>query len=547
MHGKLWSIDRLDRRTFLTGAAGLTLLDGVGARPLASAFPAHVATPVVSTDCGKLRGMASNGVLFFKGVPYAGPADGSHRFLPPGKPVPWKGVRDATTAGPRAVQSPKDKGIFADPLLGSYFSGGRSDGPQITYQPDSENCLVLNVLTSALHGRSPVMVYIHGGGFSAGSGALTLLSDRFVAEQNVVLVGINHRLNAFGYTYLADLDHRFPDSGNIGQLDLIAALQWVKRNIAAFGGDPSNVTIFGESGGGAKISTLLAMPSAQGLFHRAIIESGSLREARTRDAANADTRKFLSQLGLDVKQIDRLQTLPADKLFAAYQAAPPGLSGPVLDGRSLPHQTWVPTAPPEAAGISLIVGNCQDESTLFSQKNPALFSLDWQSLKTHSIQAGIAPAAIDAIISRYRHAYPSDSPSDLYFRISSDRGARRNAMAQASAKLNQGQGQVYMYYFAWNTPLGGGRFRAFHTAELPLAMRLVRYPESEQLSRQISGAWAAFARHGNPNHDGLPDWSPYSRTRQSTMVFNAGGKTALVDNPAQAELALLKPYPGGIL
>src|SRR5581483_10471691 len=187
------------------------------------------------------------------------------------------------------------------------FSGGRADGAQITAQAESENCLVLNVLTPSASGKRPVMVYIHGGGFTSGSGALTLLSDRFVAEEDLVLVGINHRLNAFGYTYLADLDARYADSGNAGQLDLGAALEWVKRNIAQFGGDRSNVTIFGESGGGAKISALVATPNARGLFHRAIIESGSAREARTTEAAARQTSKLLSALGLTSMQLDALQ------------------------------------------------------------------------------------------------------------------------------------------------------------------------------------------------------------------------------------------------
>jgi para-nitrobenzyl esterase len=233
--------------------------------------------------------------------------------MPPTKPTPWEDVRDATKAGPRAMQAGTDN-IFGSPLIGDYFSGGRKDALKITAEPNDENCLVLNVMTPGLRGKRPVMVYIHGGGLDALSGALTLISDRFVAEQGIVLVGVNHRLNVFGYTYLGGLDVAHPDSGNVGQLDLIAALAWVRGNIENFGGDPSNVTIFGESGGGGKISTLLAMPKAKGLFHRAIIESGSfLLKVREPEAATEDTRALMSRLGLNASQIGELWRIPADR------------------------------------------------------------------------------------------------------------------------------------------------------------------------------------------------------------------------------------------
>lgn len=233
---------------------------------------------------------------------------------------------------------------------------------------------MLNVLTPALSGKRPVMIYIHGGGVDGLSGALTLISDRFVAEQDIVLVGVNHRLNVFGYTYLGEIDSRYADSGNIGQLDLIEALKWVRDNIANFGGDPSNVTLFGESGGGIKISTLMAMPAARGLFHRAIIESGSFLKVRTREAAAEETSKLLSILGLATSQTDALANIAADKLLSAYIAVH-GRSGPVVDGRSVPRQTWMHGAPSEAAGVSLIIGCCQDETTLFSLDDAPLYSL----------------------------------------------------------------------------------------------------------------------------------------------------------------------------
>jgi para-nitrobenzyl esterase len=539
----------MKRRSLLAAFAGIGAAKVIGAPMFVAALSPANEEPIASTECGKVRGVAANHVLSFRAIPYAGPTEGKGRFLPPSRAIPWKGIRETTKAGPRAMQNKDimmgDKNIFSSPLIGAYFSGGRKDAPEITLENNNENCLVLNVLTPGLQGKRPVMVYIHGGGFASGSGALTLISDRFVSEQDVVLVGVNHRLNVFGYTYLGELDPAYADSGNVGQLDLIAALNWVKENISNFGGDPSNVTIFGESGGGGKVSTLLAMPGARGLFHRAIIESGSMRSVRTKDAATGDTKKLLSALGLTPPQIDQLQNISADKLIAAMSSVS-FRGGPVVDGRSVPHQTWKPGAPPEAAGVSLIVGNCKDESTLFSLSDTALYSLDWPTLKEREIKAGIPEGQVGSLLDKYRQDYPADSPSDLYFRISADRGARTNAIAQAQAKLDQQSGDVYMYNFAWDTPLDDGRLRAFHTAELPLAMRLVLNPEAEELSKQIAGAWAAFARTGNPNHDGLPHWEKYSATNKATMVFDVG-KTALVDNPAHDELALLAPYPGGLL
>jgi para-nitrobenzyl esterase len=225
-------------------------------------------------------------------------------------------------------------------------------------------------------------------------------------------------------------------------------------------------------------------------------------------------------------------------------AAAEGLGGPVVDGRSVPHPTWERAAPPEAAGISLLVGNCKDETTLYSLGDPALFSLDWQTLKEREVKAGMSQDKAEAIIDKYREGYPTDTASDLYFRIAADRSFRRNAIAQAELKLQQKGGDVYMYNFAWNTPVGGVRLRAFHTAELLLAMRLVFNPEAEELSQQIAGAWARFARTGDPNHEALPHWEKYSVAKRSTMVFDVG-KTALVSQPAHDELILLSTLSYG--
>jgi para-nitrobenzyl esterase len=534
---------KIYRRTLLGGLAGAGALHALGRS--ASALAASTkSAPIATTASGKVRGIAARNVLSFRAIPYGGPCTGTHRFMPASAPIPWQGIRDAVNAGARAIQASNGT-IFTSPLLGEYFSGGRPDAVKITAEPDSENCLVLNVLTTNLSGKRAVMVYIHGGGFTEESGALTLISDRFVLEQDIVLVGINHRLGVFGYTYLGALDPKYADSGNLGQLDLIQALKWVRDNIANFGGDPTNVTLFGESGGGAKISALLAMPGAKGLFRRAIIESGSFRSVRTMDTAAEGADRFLKQLKLSASQLGQLQTLPAAQLLAAYRTVAKILDGPVIDQRSLSHQTWQQGAPPEANGVSLLIGCCKDETTLFALQDPALFALDWPGLKEREIKSGIPASAVDAILEKYRQDYSDDSPSDLYFRMATDKGFRSNAIAQAEAKLAQDSGTVHMYYFAWNTGLAEGKLRAFHTAELPLAMRLVANPQAEELSRQIAGAWASFARNGDPNHASLPHWEKYSLEKRATLVFDAG-RTAPVDHPAQEELALLAPFPKGV-
>lgn len=519
----------VSRREFLHGSMSVGAV-ALSRHPFAQG--AGDAGPVAETQYGKIRGVDWRGVYVFRGVPYGGETVGSARFLPPARPDPWPGIRDATKNGPRCIQSSRI--MYSDPETGPYFRGS-TDRDELLKEPNSENCLVLNILTPGFTGRRPVLVNIHGGGFTNLSSQMVVLGNALPREEDIVLVGINHRLSGFGYLYLGGLSEKYR-VGNVGQLDLVLALEWIRDNISHFGGDPRNVTLFGESGGGEKINTLMAMPAAKGLFRRAIVESGSMLRADDKDRATQIARATLSKLGLAENQVDELQKVPAQMLYEATQHV-----RPVVDGYSVPNQIWDPAAPAISADIPLIIGNCKDESTLFV-KDEELFHLDQLGLRNRLAKGGIPAADLDAILGAYHRDYPKDSPSDLYFRISADRGARWNTVRQAELQLAQQRANVYVYYFVWEPPVAGGKYRAFHTAEQPLSLRLVLFPQSDRLSRFISGAWSAFARHGSPNQSGLPLWPAYTTTKRSTMIFDVPTSQA-VEDPGHDERLMLLNLP----
>ena len=489
---------------------------------------------LAKTRYGRVSGYDFNGIKIFRGVPYGDTTADEARFLPPKKPKNWSGIMDCTKSASRCVQGEGRRSIFETDRLGPYFSGGRSDRFELSKQPSGEDCLNLNVVTPGLKGNRPVMVYIHGGGYQDGGGLLAVFSDRHVREQDVVLVGINHRLNVFGYTYLGGLDKKY-EVGNPGQLDLIAALEWIRDNISNFGGDPENVMIFGESGGGAKISTLLAMPAAKGLFHKAAIQSGSfVRKATDIDNATKAARELMSKLGLT--DVDDLQKVPASELYISSRGG-----SPVVDGHSLPKDPWYPDSPKISAEIPMIIGNDKDESTLFVLSNESLFNLDNTDLIKELVKAGMPENRVEDLLKLYKRDYPDNSPSDLYFRISTDWGARSNAIKQAELQLARGKAEVFMYYCQYNTPLEEGKLRAFHTCDLPLTMRLTLFPESELLSRQLSAAWAAFARTDNPGTKSLP-WPAYTFENRATMIFDVD-KSEAVNDPNKDERIMLLGFP----
>jgi para-nitrobenzyl esterase len=498
----------------------------------------------VETKSGKIRGIADNGINVFKGIPYAESPEGEGRFLAPSKLQPWTGIRDAFEFGNRAMQD--DNAFGLNPALVKLFAGR-------TLPPMSENCLVLNVWTPAVNdGRKrPVMFWCHGGAFISGSGDSPWYDGTNLCRKgDVVVVTINHRLGALGYLYLGEFGEEFAASGNAGMLDIVAALQWVRDNIAAFGGDAGNVTIFGESGGGAKVSVLMAMPAAHGLFHKAIIQSGPAVEMASRDDAAETARQLLSELELSADKVSELRRIPAPRIAQAQAAVLKKVSmmsfsnrrrvgfNPVIDGEHLPGGPFAPTAPAISANVPLMIGTNKDEMTLFFGFAPWLDGLDEAAMRKRvQMFVGDQP---DRIIEHYRRARPNDSMRDLVLAIATDHAMRIPSLVLADRKVEQHAAPVFVYMFTWETPVLDGRLKSPHALEIPFVFDTVRTsgltgdsPTRFALADKMSRAWLAYARTGNPNHEGIPNWPPYSTGQRPTMMFDDQCK--IENDPYSAE------------
>ena len=530
------------RRDFVKDASLLAAASAVGLRSLHAAGETFV---VAETTAGKIRGVEAEGIKVFKGVPYGASTAGSNRFMPPAPVAKWTGVRDALEYGPSAPQS--EPGVRRSVSDRAVAGAGLPD--------ENEDCLVLNVWTPALgDGRKrPVMVWCHGGGFVTGSGSSPVTAGLNLAKRgDVVVVTINHRLNVLGYTFLGEPGgSKFESSGDAGMLDIVRALEWVRDNIAQFGGDPGTVTIFGQSGGGRKVATLLAMPAAKGLFHRAIIESGATLKLVERAQGTRVAAELMKALGLGKTQVSELQTLPLDRIMSAYfdvvrkmnvDQMTQGFS-PTVNGKDVPQHPFFPAASTVSASVPLMLGTARTELTFNAPADAFSLSDAAMRMRIGELIGGGASQTIEA----YARANPGASPSDLYFLIASDYRYSGPVMTIADRRAALGKGPVYLYYWRWETPVDGGRLKSPHTIEIPFAfdnikaaMRLTGGgPEAMTLADTVSDTWIAFARTGNPNQPKLPRWTAYNSTDRPTMVFNT--RSAMVNDPIREQrLAIFK-------
>lgn len=502
---------------------------------------------IVDTTAGRVRGFVRNGIYSFKGIPFAASSEGRARFMPPVRPAAWAGIRTAMYYGPTCPQVPR--------------TGWTNDENAFLFQWDDgqpgEDCSRVNVWTPGTgDGRKrPVMVWIHGGGFTAGSGQEqpAYHGENLSRRGDVVVVSLNHRLGVLGYLNLAAYGDQYASSANVGMLDLVTALEWVRDNVAQFGGDPGNVLIFGQSGGGSKVSTLMAMPAAKGLFHKAAVQSGSALRMSTADDSARMAAEVLAQLGLGASQVGQLHDLPAARLVSAmiaasmkFPATPPGRGpmagrptwGPTVDGRILPNHPFDPAAPAISAHIPMLIGTVLNESSP-SQSDP-LAELLTEDEMTMQVAQTFGTRS-ETILAAARKIYPKVRPVELLSLIARP---RTNAILQAERKAAQGAAPAYLYLFAWKTPILDGRPRAFHCSEIPFvfdntdvaAFATGGGPGPRALAAHVSDAWITFARTGNPSHGGLPPWPAFSTDTGPVMVFDSA---CAVEHDSDRELRRL--------
>jgi para-nitrobenzyl esterase len=546
------------RREFLSGAATLA---GASAAATLAAAPgvalgavregagkSVITTPanaVVETSAGKIRGYVRNGIFTFKGVPYAGTTAGDARFQPPAPVTPWTQVRASMSYGPVCPQ-PVRGGWAMDRLA---FLFDWDDGHP------GEDCLRLNVWTPAADDRSkrPVMVWLHGGGYEAGSSQELPSYDgeNLSRRGDVVVVSINHRLNVFGYLNMAAVGgEKYARSINVGMLDIVAALQWVRDNIGRFGGDAANVTVFGQSGGGAKVSTLMAMPAAKGLFHKAIVQSGSQLRLASAEASAAQAAAVLKELAAQGIGMEQLTQVPAARLVEIATGVKNKLQStnprapiserlgwqPWLDGTIVTSHPFDPQAPALAAQVPMLIGTTMHEfSPAGAMPDPRALTDEWLATE---VSKTYGPAASD-IVAAFKRGHPGALPFEIAAIIGATSTFRASAVRQA--QLQSANAPAYLYWFAWKTPVLDGTPLAYHCSELAFAFDNIDRcanatggtAEARDLAAKVSQAWIQFARTGSPNHSGLPRWPAVSANTLPTMIFDT--RCEVKDNPDAAE------------
>lgn len=522
---------RLNRRTVLRAAAASATWAAFG-----RAAGTNGERITVPTNHGKVAGYRQEGSCIFKGIPYGASTAGKGRFLPPRPPAPWAGTLAVVSDPPEAPQrEPGSQRRRAEPAA---FANIEPDWPVL---PESEDCLKLDLWTPASDdNQRPVMVWFHGGGFAVGSAAGAWQDgSRLSRHADVVVVSVNHRLNVLGHLFLDRLDARFAGAGNAGLLDLVLALRWVRDNVARFGGDPRNVTILGQSGGGQKVSMLMAMPAAAGLFHKAIVQSGPAPKALEPDYAQQMAERMLGKLGIPRNGISQLQEAPLDRIMRAYFAVFRETGGygvlgilqgfaPVADGVNLPQHPFAPVAPGVSAEVPLLIGTTRTEMTFNTlAEDPTADRMNEQGLRARLTE--LLGRNTESVIKSYREHHPAASPWELYALITADWPTRLYSIWMAQAKARLQRAPVYMYRTDWRTPVANGRLLSPHAIDLSWVLDDTPYSSSfdgggtpvEQVARQMRDAWVAFSRSGSPDNPALPQWPPYRpEAGRTTLLFD---------------------------